>query len=90
MKLSKNYLSDIIQYYGFIECGQALSFLKYVCDECPDEIDLTWVYGKINHCLRVNDNGSEYFNGLKRVMKDIEGAFRHEPPACKESGSKGR
>ncbi len=78
MELSKKHLSDIIQYYGFIECGQVLLFIKYVCDEYPDEIDLTWVYGKINQCLRGNDNGSEYFNGLKRVMRDIENAFRHE------------
>lgn len=78
MKLNKNHLSEIIQHYGFIDCGQVVSFLKYVCDEYPDEIDLTWIYGKINLCLRRHDNGSEYFNGLRLVMEKIEDAFRNE------------
>ncbi|EOI3545502.1 hypothetical protein ACU9D5_001214 [Cronobacter dublinensis] len=78
MKLSKNHLSEIIQHYGFIDCGQALTFLKYVCDEYPDEIDLTWIYGKINQCLRTHDNGSEYFNRLRRLMGHIEDAFRKD------------
>lgn len=77
MKLSRKYLADIISYYGFIECGQALSFLMKVCDEYPDEIDLTWIYGKVNRCLRVHDNGNQYFDGLKSLMKDIECAFRN-------------
>jgi hypothetical protein len=39
-----------------MECGQTLSFLKNVCDEYPDEIDLNWMYGKVNQCIGSNDN----------------------------------
>lgn len=40
MKLSREYLTEIIQFYGFSECGQILSFLTYVCEEFPDVADL--------------------------------------------------
>jgi|GEM_PF-2326711 len=48
-----------------------------VCDEYPDEIDLIWMYGKVNQRIGSNDNGNEngYFYGSERLMTDVEGAF---------------
>jgi len=75
MNLSREYLIKIIQFYGFIECGQILSFLTHVCVEHPDDADLSWIYRKINQCLRINNNGSDYFHALEKVQKIIESAF---------------
>ncbi|MBD9554354.1 hypothetical protein IB221_19105 [Pantoea sp. PNT01] len=48
-----------------------------VCDEYPDEIDLIWMYGKVNQRIGSNDNGNEngYFYRSERLMTDVEGAF---------------
>jgi len=79
MKLSQEYLINIIQFYGFIECGQILSFLNHVCVEHLDDADLSWIYRKINQCLRNHSNGSDYFSDLEKVRKVIEVDFLERP-----------
>ncbi len=79
MKLSREYITEIIQFYGFSECGQILSFLTYVCEEFPDDVDLSWIYRKINQCLRNNSNGGDYFYALERVRAVIETEFPDRP-----------
>ncbi|SAC95333.1 Uncharacterised protein [Enterobacter ludwigii] len=79
MKLSREYLTEIIQFYGFSECGQILSFLTYVCEEFPDAADLSWIYRKINQCLRNNSNGGDYLYALERLRAVIEIEFLSRP-----------
>lgn len=79
MKLSREYLTEIIQLYEFIECGQILSFLTYVCDEFPDDADLSWIYRKINQCLRNKNNGGDCFYALERLRTVIETEFLSRP-----------
>lgn len=55
-----------------------LIIFENVCDEYPDEIDLIWMYGKVNQRIGSNDNGNEkngYFYRSERLMTDVEGAF---------------
>jgi len=72
MNLSREYLIKIVQFYGFIECGQILSFLTHVCVDHPDYADLSWIYRKINQCLRNHNNGSDYFHALEKLQQIIE------------------
>jgi len=79
MKLIREELINVIQFYGFIECGQILSFLTHVCVENPDDADLSWIYRKINQCLRNHNNGSDYFYALERIRMIIEADFLDRP-----------
>lgn len=79
MKLRRDYLINIIGFYGFSECGEIFSFLTHVCDEYPDNTDIVWIYGKVNQCLRANNNGGEYFYALERLKSDIEIEFMSPP-----------
>lgn len=72
MNLNRDYIIQIIKFYGFIECGQILSFLTFVCLDSPDGNDLTWIYNKINQCLINNNNGSDYFYDLVQLKTVIE------------------
>ena len=75
MNLSREYLIKIIQFYGFIECGQILSFLTHVSAEHLDDADLLWIYQKTNQCINNHSNGSDYFCDLERVINMIEVDF---------------
>lgn len=72
MGISREKIVKIIEFYGFIECGQILNFLLNVCEEKPERIDLLWIYSKINNCLRIHGNNSEYFDALIELRSDIE------------------
>ncbi len=72
MRIYRKKIIEIIKYYGFIECGQILNFLHNVCEEIPEKTDLLWIYSKINNCLRIHNNNSEYFDALIDLRSEIE------------------
>lgn len=64
-------LTKRLQVYGFIECQQILVFLNLVADRKPDYKDLSWIKSKVRSCLNRHDNGSEYFELLRNIEKEL-------------------
>lgn len=72
MGISRQKIVKVIGFYGFIECGQILNFLLTVCDERLERMDLLWIYSKIDNCLRLHCNNSEYFDALIDLHSEIK------------------
>ncbi len=73
--LTRSVLKERIKIYGFIQCGQIYSFLDYVCDTIPGEVELKYVQGKLVECLVEHDDGSVYFSGLKALLQEVNYAM---------------
>lgn len=81
-KLSRTNLLMRLKTYGFIECGNVINFLKYVCD---DELlgipALRYIHSKIRECLKKHTSDIErfgnvdclcYFQDLKVLKDELE------------------
>lgn len=79
-KLSRSNILSLLQHYGFVECGNVMSFLEYVCDtEVLDRSAYSYIYAKISECLLNHDTGdycdcedSYYFENLKALKNELE------------------
>lgn len=79
-KLSRSNLLTLLQHYGFIECGNVMSFLEYVCDtENLDRSAYNYIYAKICECLQNHNAGDYsgcddflYFDNLKLLRDELE------------------
>jgi hypothetical protein len=65
--ISSQALMDIVRHYGFIECGQLLTFLGSVCGTLPDISELLYIRDKLRECLNNHDNHSVYFCELREL-----------------------
>lgn len=72
MKISRDEMLNVIQPYGFIECGEMQIFLRSLCHKYPSEADLLWLLDKTKHCLNNYSNGSDYFHELERLKVRIK------------------
>jgi len=79
-KLSRSNILSLLQHYGFVECGNVMSFLEYVCDtETLDRSAHSYIYAKICECLLNHDAGNYddcddfyYFEKLKILRDELE------------------
>lgn len=79
-RLSRSNILSILQHYGFVECGNIMSFLEYVCDtETLDRSAYSYIYAKISECLLIHDTGDYgdcddfyYFENLKLLRNELE------------------
>ncbi|MBF7979200.1 MULTISPECIES: hypothetical protein [Rahnella] len=74
--LTRSVLKEKISLYGFIECGQIINFLNYICDDPPGEPELKYIQRKLIECLLEHDDGSAYFSGMLALLHDINHALR--------------
>lgn len=74
-KVTSDVLSTELNHYGFIECHEMKNFLEFVCDKKPDVLALCWLEGKVNQCLEIHDNGSDYFERLRAIKLLIHEAL---------------
>ncbi|HBH7065077.1 TPA: hypothetical protein KWI17_004746 [Enterobacter cloacae] len=70
-EITASNLSKRLKVYSFIECQQILAFLTLVANRKPDSKDLFWIKGKVRACLNSHDNGSEYFETLRNIEKEL-------------------
>lgn len=73
--LTRTVLIERIKQYGFIECGEMLSFLECVCGTYPDRCALIWLRDKLAQCLGQHDNGSDYFSALRTLGNELDYAI---------------
>lgn len=76
-KLSRSNILLLLQHYGFVECGNIMSFLEYVCDtETLDRSAYSYIYAKLSECLLMHDTGDcddlYYFENLKSLRNELE------------------
>ncbi|XGI79143.1 hypothetical protein ACED16_19190 [Enterobacter hormaechei] len=70
--MSQKEFLDVIQPYGFIECGEMQIFLQTLCEKYLCRADLFWLMHKLKQCLKNNSDGSDYFCELEKLKFDIE------------------
>ncbi|MGK3143635.1 hypothetical protein [Pantoea sp. C2G6] len=70
--MSKEEMIKRLSYYGFSEVADILRFIKLVCSSPPDLIDFTYIRNKVGSCLDHNDDGSEYFIGLREFASELD------------------
>lgn len=73
--LTRTVLIERIKQYGFIECGEMLSFLECVCGTYPDRCALIWLRDKLAQCLGQYDNRSDYFSALRTLGNELDYAI---------------
>ncbi|SSH79779.1 Uncharacterised protein [Klebsiella pneumoniae] len=79
-RLSRSNILSLLQHYGFLECGNVISFLEYVCDaEMLDRSAYSYIYAKMCECLLHHDTGDYgdcddfyYFETLRRLRGELE------------------
>lgn len=81
-KFSRSSMLNRLKMYGFIECGNIITFLNYVCDdEMLGVPALRYIYSKITECLKnhatdVRRFGSAdsmcYFQDLRALKEELE------------------
>lgn len=78
VKITREEVMKRVGRYGFIECGEILTFLSYACSsEILDIHALRYVYGKTAECLANHpasdiDNQECYFQDLFVLKGEIE------------------
>lgn len=66
-QVNRDWLYSRVKSFGFIEIDCVLRFLECVCKQFPDESDILYVSSKISECLKIHDNGGDYFSPLREV-----------------------
>lgn len=67
-KLSRSNIAIRLKIYGFIECGNIINFLNYVCeDECLDMASFRFIHSRVSDCLNKHDTCAERYNNVDAV-----------------------
>jgi hypothetical protein len=69
--LNKAILLERYRHYGFIECGEILMFLEFVCEFRLGYCEFLYIMEKTKECIIKNDNGSDYFSDLRSIVYEI-------------------
>lgn len=69
---SRQRIGEKVRDYGFIEIAEISKFLKLMCGDELDAVDLSYVRGKLGACLRHHDNGSDYFMQLRELASELD------------------
>lgn len=70
--ISRKALLRELMKYGFVEVSDVIAFLEVICPTVPDDAAVLYMKEKLSDCLKNNDNGSEYFDELRTVVKKLE------------------
>jgi hypothetical protein len=74
-RLSGSRLQQKLSGYGFTEVSDVRIFLACVAGDFPRGTELIYIHNKLHECLRNHDNGSDYFTGLRGLVKQVDDAL---------------
>lgn len=72
LKLSRDAIIYRLRKYGFSEVATVIYFLDSICDLIPDNASYRFVRDKVQECLDMHDNGGDYFNDMRILIKEID------------------
>lgn len=70
--MNSEFIVNIVNKHGFIECGEIAIFLSCLVNVNPDRESLRWVLVRLNECLANHDNGHDYFLKLRNLRDEID------------------
>ena len=77
-RLNKQYITECLSFYGFVECSRMLTFLSVVVNDAIDIPAYKFILACLNECLdthasRYNDESSlKYFYPLFKLRSEID------------------
>lgn len=81
-KLTRSYILNIVNKYGYCECGDLSAFLDFVCrDESLHLNEYRFIYTKIQQCIKSNalnvytsgnNTDIQYFKELSELQYELE------------------
>ncbi|SFT84422.1 hypothetical protein SAMN05192562_102440 [Kosakonia arachidis] len=73
--VSRDAIVDRLRKYGFIEIATLNHFLYFFCGIVPDRASYLYIKEKLQECLDIHNNGSDYFLEIHRLVQDIDYAM---------------
>lgn len=70
--LSRDFILDTIQKYGFYEIHEASIFLRLFCSSSLDRSCVLFLREKLYECVLRHDNGDIYFSEIHFILKKLD------------------
>lgn len=70
--VSRDAIINRLGKYGFIEIDNLNHFLYFFCGIVPDRASYLYIKEKLQECLDIHNNGSDYFLEIHKLVRDID------------------